>query len=186
MLKKFSFFLACFFCLSLCAHDGFAENKKNYSSPNSRTSKERPTALPENKALAEQFAKCAAGLVTHIIMAEALKLGDTKENEELGNWLWFNAIDLSEKQYVMPFFEKRLKELNAMSKKADEALAKGDKALTYHFGQELLEELNKALAEGADLYKKYKDEMNTVTTNADGSFTISLRCPDNKTPACLK
>ncbi len=137
-----------------------------------RNSPQRPTALPENKPLADQFIWAAAGHVTQVRILEASKQAVPQKLRDTVNWLWFNAIDLSDKAYANAVFAKCLKEFNDTSREADKAFASGVKVENNQSLQLLLQKINTALAKGEDLYAKYADVFNVVTTDADGDFTI--------------
>lgn len=138
-----------------------------------RTSSQRPTALPENKPLADQFIWAAAGHVTQIRVLEASKQVVPQKLRDTVNWLWFNAIDLSDKPYAKDVFAKYLKEFNDISRDADKAFESGEKSVDNKSLQLFLKKLNTALENGENLYAKYADAVNVVITNPDGSFTIT-------------
>jgi hypothetical protein len=140
-----------------------------------RSSPQRPTALPEDKPLADQFVWAAAGHVTQIRILEASKQVVPQKLRETGNWLWFNAIDLSDKAYAKGVFAKSLKEFNDASQEADRAFASGESFENNKPLQLFLKKINTALENGENLYAKYANVVNVVITNPDGSFTITPR-----------
>jgi hypothetical protein len=141
-----------------------------------RRTAQRPTALPEDKALADQFARAAAGYTTQIRIMQGAKLEDGgKKLHPLMNWLYFNAVDLSDEDYAKSRFVLHTRELAVLNQQVNRAFAGNDKEKADLAANALTAAINQRLEEGEKLYEKYKNSFNTVTENQDGSFNIQPR-----------
>lgn len=139
--------------------------------PRQRRSAQRPTALPEDKDLADRCAAAAAGYTTQVRILQAAGK-DTARLLPLANWLYFNAIDLSDKAFAQRQLAKHLRELSALNEDVNRAAAAGDPAALASAAQALTARINQRLEEGERLFAKYEKVFNSVVENPDGSFTI--------------
>jgi hypothetical protein len=168
-MRRRLFALASLAAVSLPALCAAAE-----TDPKPRRSAARPTALPEDKALADQCAAAAAGYATQARILEAAGQ-DTGPLAAMGNWLYFNAIDLSDKAFAQRQLAKHLGELSALNDAVNRAAAASDGAALKAAGDALTARINQRLAEGERLFAQYEKVFNTVVQKADGSFTIQAR-----------
>jgi hypothetical protein len=139
-----------------------------------RRSADRPTALPENKALADQFAAAAAGYTTQVQILQAAGK-DVAKLSQMANWLYFNAIDLSDVEFAKGRLSEHLQELSRLNLEVNRAAASADAKQMSRAANTFTARLNKRMEEGERLFARYEKVFNTVVENPDGSFTINAR-----------
>jgi hypothetical protein len=161
------------FCLAIALLPLVASAQSG-STGASRVTAQRPTALPEDKDLADQFAGAAAGYVVHVRLLQAIGQ-ETRQALSLGNWLYFNAVDLSDEPFAKGRFTIYLKELNQLADEVSQAAATQNQAAQSAAVRALTKRVNERLAEGERLFEKYEKSFNSVVQNPDGSFTIQSR-----------
>lgn len=160
------------FAVTACQSPGTAQTgASDKIETRQRQTAERPTALPEDKDLASQFARSAAGYTTQIRILRAAGR-DPGKLPHMANWLYFNAIDLSDEAFAKNHFTKHLKELSDLNETANRAASSGNRERLEPAINALTARINQRLEEGERLFAKYGKTFNTVVQNSDGSFTI--------------
>lgn len=139
-----------------------------------RRTADRPTALPEDKDLANQFARAAAGYTTQVRILEAAGR-DVAAPRAMANWFYFNAIDLSDEAFARARFSAHYTELSDLNAAANRAVASGQAEQRASALKALFGRLTEWLAEGERLHRQYEKTFNTVTQNPHGSFKIETR-----------
>jgi hypothetical protein len=152
----------------------FAQTVSADKSTKTRFTAERPTALPEDRNLANKFAWAAAGYTTQVRILQAAGQ-DTAKLLSRANWLYFNAIDLSDEKFAKAQFTLHMKELSALNEDVNKAFASQQKDQLSSAAHVLMTHLNERLSEGDRLFEKYGKVFNTVIQHPDGLFTIEAQ-----------
>ena len=132
----------------------------------------RATALPRNEVLADQFAKCFS--IYFFMVTTLEKHGQSAINErKLADWLWFNAIDLSDNEFATKCLQKHIKEYIDTEKTIWASAKDGTPEQQNEAAGKLQAYLAPYITQANNFYTKYKDKFNIVTQNPDGTYQIT-------------